>query len=76
MDGATLEEVANALVIAHMVISAHDTASAKNEYPKLNHLATTKFPRTYYAPAASVLVMIGSRWQHCRSPCMRCADVD
>lgn len=54
MDGKTLEEVADALVIAHMVISAHDTASAKNEYPKLNRLATTKFPRTCRAPTASV----------------------
>ena len=51
MDGEMLEKVADALVIAHQLITDHDTKSAKNEFPKLDRLATTRFPRAPSAPA-------------------------
>lgn len=44
MDGGTLEQVADAVVIAHLLITDHDTESARNEFPNLNRLATTRFP--------------------------------
>ena len=53
MDGAMLEKVADALVIARMVISDSDTDSAKNDYPKLDALATTKFPCAPRTPPCS-----------------------
>ena len=39
-----LERVADAVVIAHLLITDHDTESARNDFPSLNHLATTRFP--------------------------------
>ena len=49
MDGESLEKVADALVIGHMVITDFDTDSAKNKYPSLDRLANTRFPRAPYA---------------------------
>lgn len=61
MDGDMLEKVADALVIAHMVISDSDTDSAKNSYPKLDLLATTKFPCTPHMPPFHVMLVHESR---------------
>lgn len=44
MDGGMLETVAQALQIAHLVVTDHDTASDKNQYPELHQLATHKYP--------------------------------
>ena len=44
MDGEMLEKVAQALQIAHLVITDHNTASDKNQYPEIHRLATHKYP--------------------------------
>ena len=58
-----LERVADALMIARLVITDHDTKSASNEYPSLDRLATIKHPRAPHAcPAiAKIRVKLGMR---------------
>lgn len=59
MDGGNLEKVANAVVIAHLLITDHDTESDRNDFPNLDRLATTRFPSAPPLPSFFRIVGCG-----------------